>query len=360
MNLKKVHHNMTLFQINKIYYEPEAAKNARGIEIWKQFKDAQKVKVVSHWNIPELHANANSVEDWNKIKREVLVLGIKQKLYCRENGRSTDFIAPSHSNGCSMACAYCYVARRKGYANPVTVFTNIDKITAFIKNHANTLGPKATPNQCDPIYWTYDIGENSDCSADALISNNLKDIVALFKDIPNAKACFATKYVNHELLNYDPQGKTRIRFSLMPHDKAKLFDVRTSSISDRIAAINDFVDAGYEVHLNFSPIVIYEGWSKDWENLLKEVDDSISEQAKSQLKCEVIFLTHNQELHQINNKWHPKAEELLWKPEWQETKVSETGGKNVRYKYPAKNKMVNHFISMVNNIIPYCKVRYAF
>jgi spore photoproduct lyase family protein len=351
---------LTLFDIKTVYYETDAAKTDRGIEIWKQFPGAKKIRVNSHWNIPELHKTEESVEVWNKTKREVLVLGTKKKLHCRENGRSTDFIAPSHSNGCAMACAYCYVARRKGYANPVTVFTNINQILQFTADHAKKLGTKEKPNQCDPTYWTYDIGENNDCSADALLSNNVKDYIELFKELPNAKACFATKYVNKDLLNYDPQGKTRIRFSLMPSDKAKLLDVRTSPIDQRIAAINDFVEAGYEVHLNFSPIVVYEGWTKDWEDLLTQIDSTLSLKAKAQVKCEVIFLTHNENLHQINTKWHPKAEELLWTPQWQEPKVSQTGGHNVRYKWKAKNVLKQRFLDLLKKHMPYCEVRYAF
>ena len=41
----------------------------------------------------------------------------------------------------------------------------------------------------------------------------------------------------------------------------RLLDIRTSSIPERIAAIDDFVEAGYEVHLNFSPISVTEGWT---------------------------------------------------------------------------------------------------
>lgn len=47
------------------------------------------------------------------------------------NGRSSNFIAPSTANGCAMACAYCYVPCRKGYAKPITVFTDIDKTSAM-------------------------------------------------------------------------------------------------------------------------------------------------------------------------------------------------------------------------------------
>ncbi len=50
----------------------------------------------------------------------------------------------------------------------------------------------------------YDIGENSDCSVDAMVSDNVRDLVELFARLPNAKASFATKLVNRRLLDYDP------------------------------------------------------------------------------------------------------------------------------------------------------------
>ena len=162
------------------------------------------------------------------------------------------------------------------------------------------------------------------------------------------------------MLEWDPEGKTRIRFSLMPPRMSKLLDVRTSPISERIAAIEDFRQAGYEVHLNFSPIVVYEGWTKDWAELLDQVDQSISTATKEQLKCEVIFLTHNKELHEINQRWHPKAEEVLWTPNWQEPKISQTGGHNVRYKWQTKQTLLQRWKDVHARTIPYCTIRYAF
>ena len=47
---------------------------------------------------------------------------------------------------------------------------------------------------------------------------------------------------------------------------------------------------------------------------------------KDQMAAEVIFLTHNDRLHEVNLGWHPRAEELLWTPETQEPKRSQTGG----------------------------------
>ncbi|HYH28839.1 MAG TPA: spore photoproduct lyase family protein, partial [Pseudonocardia sp.] len=199
-----------LLEVRSIYAEPDALASPRGRQVLSRFPDAEVVEVPSHWQIPDLHGNAGNVDRWVRVKAETLVLGVKKSLSARPNGRSSDFIAPSTSNGCAMACAYCYVPRRKGYANPITVFTNIDKITRYLRGHVKRQGVKPAPDQIDPEAWVYDIGENSDCSVDALVSDNVADLVATFRDLPTAKASFATKFVNRDLLGYDPQGRTRI------------------------------------------------------------------------------------------------------------------------------------------------------
>lgn len=349
-----------LLDIDSIYLEPAVQHYQRGCEILAKFPQAEHIEVSSHWRIPGLFGFEGNVSDWNKIKRNVLVLGVKKSLRAEPNSRSSDFIAPSHANGCAMSCSYCYVPRQKGFANPITTFVNIEQIGAYLERHANKLGWRAEPSQIDPTYWVYDIGCNNDCSVDALISDNVRDLVALFRRLPNAKASFATKYVNRDLLNYEPQRKTRIRLSLMPQKVAKVVDVRTSSISERIGCINDFYEGGYEVHLNFSPVIHYEGWQADYRLLLDELAQVLRPEVKAQLGAEIIFLTHNEKLHQINLGWHPKGEELLWKPEQQEIKYSQMGGRNIRYKRGFKAKLVDEFASLLTERLPECRIRYAF
>ncbi|ACO48172.1 spore photoproduct lyase family protein [Deinococcus deserti] len=346
--------------IRLIYVDPQAAQLSRGQDILNRFPDAQRIEVTSHQNIPGLHGNAGLVKDWLRIKRQVLVLGIRKTLTMRPNGRSADFIAPGMANGCALSCAYCYVPRHKGYANPITTFANIGDVDAALRKHVQRLGPKLEPNSVDPHSWVYDLGENSDLSVDALISDNVLDLVTLFRGLPNAKASFATKYVNRNLLTYDPQGRTRLRFSLMPASMARVVDIGTSPMPERLTAINDFVEAGYEVHLNFSPVVIFEGWTAAYTELFRQIDALLSPQAKAQLAAEVIFLTHNVGLHEVNLGWHPKAEELLWTPQWQETKRSEYGGVNIRYRRGLKGKAVERFTTLLRRELPYCTVRYAF
>jgi spore photoproduct lyase family protein len=349
-----------LLSINRIYLEPEVLNYGRGREILNKYAHAERIEVPSHWKIPELHGFHGSVEDWIQIKRNDLILGVKKSLSCRPNTRSSHFIAPSHSNGCTMSCAYCYVPRRKGYANPISIFVNIEQIMKYLERHALRQGPLKAPDHIDDKYWVYEIGENGDCSADAAICNNVLDLINLFKQVPNGKLTFATKFVNRDMLGYDPQLKTRLRFSLMPQKMSKLVDVRTSFISERIDVMNDFLDAGYEVNVNFSPIVYYDGWEEDWKLLFEELNDKLARRTKEQLVAEIIFLTHNEQLHDINMGWHPKAEDVLWRPELQEVKYSQTGGRNVRYKKGLKKELVDNVVTMIEKELPYCKIRYAF
>jgi spore photoproduct lyase family protein len=349
-----------LLDVPTVYVEPAALESARGREVLARFPGAEVVEVPSHWQIPELHGNEGNVERWVRVKTETLVLGVKKSLSARPNGRSANWIAPSTANGCAMACAYCYVPRQKGYANPVTVFTNIEQITGYLRRHVARQGPKTEPDQCDPVSWVYDIGENSDCSVDALVSDNVADLVATFRGLPTAKASFATKYVNRELLDLDPQGRTRIRFSLMPDADARVIDVRTSRIAERIAAVDDFVTAGYEVHLNLSPVVLREGSEADWAQLLRRLDDTLSPAAKAQAAAQVIMLTHNRDLHEVNLGWHPKAEDLLWRPDLQQPKRSQNGQWNVRYRNTVKRAGVERLQELIAHHAPWLRVRYAF
>ena len=294
-------------------------------------------------------------------KHRYLVLGIKSGLRHVPNGRSADFIAASSSNGCLSACQYCYVSRRKGGSNPLTLFVNVDQIAESIRRHQQRLGPKTEPNQCDPHYWTYDIGCNSDLSLDALISDNPGYLIEAFATLPYAKATFATKTVNDEYwLKFDPKGRTRIRYSIMPQPVARYVDISTSKISDRLASVNRLVEAGYEVHLNFSPIIIYGGeqWRYDWRDTWQQIDDTLTEAAKRQLACEAFFLTHSADLHQINMQWNPKGEEYLWTPELQVSKRSKPDV--LVYDYRRQRQEIERFRGGVEKYLPYCPVRYIF
>jgi hypothetical protein len=72
------------------------------------------------------------------------------------------------------------------------------------------------------------------------------------------------------------------------------------------------------------------------------------------------MLTHNQELHEVNLGWHPRGEEVLWRPELQQAKRSENGALNVRYRNQVKGEAVRTLRALIDQHAPWLRVRYAF
>jgi spore photoproduct lyase len=283
----------------------------------------------------------------NKVNRKSMAI--------RESGRSTDFISPSFGFGCLLDCSYCYMKRHTN-DNSLSIAKNTGEILSAINNHVLWL-PEKTANQTDEKYWTYDISCNEDFALHSK-HHNWKMIFDFFKDHNRIKASFATKIIPTNLLNYDPEKKVRIRFSLMPQSMSSVLEPNTPKIIDRIKAIDAFIDAGYDVHINFSPIVVHGDWLSEYRDLFDMVNDYVDN--KDEVFAECIMLTHNEKKHKNNKESNILGEEMLWKPEMQETKQSQYGGVNLRYKSRLKNELIKQFVSVHDEIIPWNKIRYIF
>lgn len=278
----------------------------------------------------------------------------RKSMVIRPSGRSTDFLTPTIIMGCGFQCSYCYCKRHK--TDGVDVATNLSDILTEVDHHA-WFANVEKPNQTHPEYITYDIGCNSDMALHTK-HYDWKYLFNFFKNHPKAMGSFATKYVNENLLDYNPEGKIRIRFSLMPESYANYLEPNTTPIDLRIKAIDRFISAGYDVHINFSPVIVTYGWLKKYEELFKQVNDLVEN--KDKVKAEVIFLTHNKDKHEYNIRHGHIGEHLLWRPEIQEDKVSQYGGENIRYKHNLKAQYIKEWTELHNQILPFNTIRYIF
>ena len=280
---------------------------------------------------------------------------VKRKIFkIRESGRSTDFISPSFGHGCLYDCSYCYMKRHK--PDGLSIATNTEEILTEINNHS-WFAVVEKPNQTHPNLITYDISCNEDFALHAKYHEWVK-IFDFFKNSPFAMGSFATKYVNKKFLTYNPEKNIRIRFSLMPELMRDKHEPNTSTILERVQAIDMFIEAGYDVHINFSPIIVTDTWLQDYEELFNLVNDNVVN--KNVVFAECIFLTHNVKKHTVNLTKHKVAEMDLWKPEIQETKQSQYGGENLRYSKYKKSLYIRQFIDLHDKIIKWNKIRYIF
>lgn len=281
-------------------------------------------------------------------------------LTIKANDRSSDFVTPNFIYGCLGGCrnSYCYVMRYN--FDTVFINDNREEILAKLDEHLNTLPFPKPANQVDPLYWTYDIG----CSTDISLHwkhYDWRQVFDFFKHHPCAKATFATKYVNKAMLDYSAEKKIRMRFSLMPQALSSRIEPNTSSIEERVEAISLFAEAGYEVHLNFSPIVVYEGWLEDYRQLFEQIAAAVPVSLREEVAAECIFLTHNEWQHQRNlAQGFADSESLLWQPEQQEGKRSQYGSEAVRYKAGLKRSYINDWLAIHTAVIPWNTIRYIF
>ena len=279
----------------------------------------------------------------------------RKTMTIRESGRSSDYITPSFGYGCLLNCSYCYMKRHleKG----LTISKNANQILSEVNNHSYFVANVKKPNQTHESYITYDIACNEDFALHRKY-HNWKSVFEFFKNHPTAMATLATKIIPIEFLEYDPKGKVRIRFSLMPQKMSDKLEPNTPKIIDRVKAVNAFIEAGYSVHLNFSPVIVYDGWLEDYKYLFQLCNDYID--YKNEVKCEVIFLTHNENKHYQNIKNKTGGEDLLWTPYNQESKVSSYGGANIRYNHNLKQEYIKSFMRVHKEVINWNKIRYIF
>jgi spore photoproduct lyase len=287
----------------------------------------------------------------------------RKSMLIRPSGRSTDFISPSFGHGCLYNCSYCYMKRHK--PEGLSVATNTMDILTEINSHA-WFADVEKPNQTGDLI-TYDISCNEDFALHAKY-HEWEKIFEFFRDHPLAMGSFATKFVNNDLLKFNAEGKIRIRFSLMPEKIRQILEPNTSTIEERLRAVTNFYIAGYNVHVNFSPVVVYDNWLDDYKDLFEGInwyaatlDDGKPENiAWQRCKAEVIFLTHNEDKHLYNLANNLPGEDLLWVPKIQEQKTSQYGGKNIRYEHNRKADYIKQFVELHDEIIPWNTIRYIF
>ena len=268
-------------------------------------------------------------------------------LITKPNNNSANCIAPNLIYGCFGGCVstYCYMSRYNG--DRVFVNENVDDIFNSVVEWEKTY--KKVPDQQDPKYTMVDIACNSDLVLmQKHMPEPLIDYLKRYDDHPRLNTTMATKYPS--LLKLDVNHfnkKPRVRVSLMPQSYSNILEPNMQKISDRIQDINRLKSLGWEVHINYSPVVIHKGFITKYDSLFKEVKDVAGEN-----KCEVIFLT--------NHKYQMlKASEEARDIMSMSNQVKNQQGV-MRYELGLKSRGITHFKQQYSKYFNLETIRYIF
>lgn len=324
-----------------VYFEEDALNYDLGKILFEKFKSAEWIKIENHNNIPELRNNPNC--EFARMKQN-FVIGIRKTHKYVPNSKTSDFLVPYTSSGCSAMCLYCYLVCNYNKCSYLRLFVNREQmLSKLIK----------TSNQSNSDL-TFEIGSNSDLILENTITGNLEWTIENFGKNEKGFITLPSKFdMIAPLLNLDHKGRTIIRMSVNPQDIITKIEFGTSSLINRIKAINILKEAGYTVGILVAPVILVENWETLYKELFTILSDTLSLNVKKDLFFEVIFMTYSYVHRMINKEAFPNALELY-------NKDIMTG--RGRGKYCYKNEFKNRgeeFIRLeIQNKFPESKIIY--
>ena len=153
----------------------------------------------------------------------------------------------------------------------------------------------------------FEIGSNSDLILENTITNNLVWTIEEFKNNPKGLLTFPTKFdMVDPILPLNHKGKVIARMSVNPKEIIRTIEIGTSPLEKRVEAINKLVEANYKVGILIAPVILVENWKVQYEELLKFLENKLTEKAKKKVFFEIIFMTYSYVHRMINSEAFPK------------------------------------------------------
>ena len=288
-----------MFKPKALYCERNIENYTLGKELLEKYKDVPIIEIDSHNNIEEMRKKQNS--EFPDMKRN-LIIGVRKTHKFVENHKTSDYLVPYTSSGCTAMCMYCYLVCNYNKCAYLRLFVNreemLDKIIKTAQKSEKEL--------------TFEIGSNSDLILENTITNNLVWTIENFANTEKGKLTLPTKFnMVDDILTLKHNRKVIIRMSVNPEEIINKVEFGTSRLAQRVEAINKLVEADYPVGILIAPVILVENWKELYSNLIKYLYDNLSEKVKKEVFFEIIFMTYSYVHNAINREAFPNAINLF-------------------------------------------------
>ena len=330
-----------LFKPQVIYYEKDIEDYKLGKELMEKYIDIPKIQIENHNNIEELRKKQNS--EFPNLKRN-LIIGTRKTHKFVENHKTSDYLVPYTSSGCTAMCMYCYLVCNYNKCAYLRLFVNREQMLEKIIKTA----------QKSEKELTFEIGSNSDLVLENTITGNLVWTIENFASTNKGFLTLPTKFdMVDDLLNLNHNGKIIIRMIVNPEEIINRVEFGTSRLKGRIEAINKLADAGYKVGILIAPVILVENWKELYSKLIQTLNSELSEKVKKYAFFEIIFMTYSYVHTKINTEAFPNAINLF-------DKEIMTGRGNGKYAYKinVRKEAESYLKGLMENYFPNNKIEY--
>lgn len=287
-----------MFKPKAIYFEKQIENYPLGKELLKKYEEVPKIEIENHNNIEEMRKKEN--KEFMDMKRN-LIIGIRKTHKFVENHKTSDYLVPYTSSGCTAACMYCYLVCNYNKCAYLRLFVNREQMMEKILKTAQ----KSEKN------LTFEIGSNSDLILENTITGNLPWTIEQFKNSTKGRLTFPTKFdMVDDILTVDHQGKVTVRMSVNPEEIIRKVEFGTSRLKGRIEAINKLKEAGYDIGILIAPVIMIENWKQLYHELIVRLSEELTDKVKKDVFFEIIFMTYSFVHTKINEEAFPNAIDL--------------------------------------------------
>ena len=153
-----------------------------------------------------------------------------------------------------------------------------------------------------------------------------------------------------------PQGiKGEVKVSVLMDNPEliKKIELGTSTLKNRIIAINKLAKANYKVGIIIAPVIFVNNWQNLYKNLIIQLENSLCEEAKKSIFFEVIFMTYSYSHRAINAEAFPNSIDL-YDPE----KMKNRGLGKYAYKQSYREEGEKYLQKLLARYFPKNKIIY--
>ncbi len=284
-----------MFKPKAIYYEKEIVNYPLGKELMKQFQEIPKIEIENHNHIEEMRKKSN--KEFVNMKRN-LIIGVRKTHKFVENHKTSDYLVPYTSSGCTASCMYCYLVCNYNKCAYLRLFVNREQMLEKI----------IKTSEKSERELTFEIGSNSDLILENSITNNLVWTIENFQNAKKGNLTFPTKFdMVDPILDLNHQGRITIRMSVNPEKLIQQVEFGTARLTGRIKAINQLKEAGYSIGVLIAPVILVENWKELYSELIQRLYEELSEKVKKDVFFEIIFMTYSFVHVKINEEAFPNA-----------------------------------------------------
>lgn len=197
--------------------------------------------------------------------KQTMIVGTRKTLKFQTCKPSAHFQLPLVS-GCIGQCEYCYLNTQFSDRPYIYVYVNIEEILEKADQHIKERG----------ALTLFEGAATSDPLPTEPFTGALRRTIEFFGEKDLGRFRFVTKYTNVEsLLSIEHQGHCEIRLSVNIPSVIKEFEHKTPSLEKRLQAINQLIQADYQVGLIIAPVMMEGDWKEQYGQLLSLLDQTL-------------------------------------------------------------------------------------